>query len=67
MSNALLTQKIQEAAQTLPDNQALEVLDFIYFLNTRQKIQEQHNLQQAQQTSMNHLWDNDSDEAWNHV
>ena len=67
MSNAALAQKIYQAAQELPDVQAMEALDFIYFLKTRQELAEHRDLQNAQQTSMNHIWDNDADEAWNHV
>jgi len=67
MSNALLAQTIYQAAQALPDAQATEVLDFIYFLRTRQELAEHRDLQAAQQDSMNHVWDNDADEVWNHV
>jgi hypothetical protein len=67
MSNTRLSQTIYEVAQTLPDVQAAESLDFIYFLCTRQELAEHRDLQAAQQDSMNHVWDNDADEAWNHV
>lgn len=67
MSNATLAQKIYLAAQALPDVQAIEALDFIYFLRTRQELAEHRDLQAAQQDSMNNVWDNDADEAWNHV
>ena len=67
MSNAVLAQKIYQAAQALPDAQATEALDFIYFLRTRQELAEHRDLQAAQQDSMNKVWDNDADEAWNHV
>ena len=65
MSNAALAQKIYQAAQALPDAQAAEALDFIYFLRTRQELAEHRDLQAAQQDSMNHVWDNDADEVWN--
>lgn len=67
MSNAVLVQKIAQAAQSLPDQQALEALNFILFLQTRQEQAEWRDVQDAQQTSMNHVWDNDADEVWNHV
>ena len=67
MSNAVLAQKIYQAAQALPDAQATEALDFIYFLRTRQELAEHRDLQAAQQDSMIKVWDNDADEAWNHV
>lgn len=65
MSNAALAQRIYQAAQALPDAQALETLDFIYFLRTRQEMAEHRDLQNAQQTAMNHVWDNKEDEVWN--
>lgn len=67
MSNAVLAQKIYQAAQTLPDIQALEILDFIYFLKNKQVIIQHRDLQNAQQSVMNHIWDNEEDEVWNHV
>jgi hypothetical protein len=67
MSNSVLAQKIYQAAQALPDAQATEALDFIYFLRTRQELAEHRDLQAAQQDAMNKVWDNDADEAWNHV
>lgn len=67
MSNAVLVQKIAQAVQSLPDQQALEALNFILFLQARQGHAEWRDLQDAQQTSMNHVWDNEADEVWNHV
>lgn len=67
MSNAALVQKIAQAVQSLPDQQALEALNFILFLQARQGQAEWRDLQDAQQTSMNHVWDNEADEVWNHV
>jgi hypothetical protein len=67
MSNALLTKTIYEAVQALPDAQATEVLDFIYFLRTRQYLAAHRDFQTAQQHTMSHVWNNDADEAWNHV
>lgn len=67
MSNAVLLQQITQAAQALPDPLAVEALNFIRFLQSRHEQAEWHDLQDAQQTSMNHVWDNDADEAWNHV
>ncbi|MEN9372587.1 MAG: hypothetical protein RIR79_139 [Pseudomonadota bacterium] len=67
MSNAVLAQKIYQAAQTLPDMQALEILDFIYFIKNKQFIIQHRDLQNAQQSVMNHIWDNEEDEVWNHV
>lgn len=67
MSNAQLAEKIYQAAQVLPDALAKEAFDFICFLTVRNEMLEQQNLQSAQQVPMNNIWDNDSDEAWNHV
>ena len=67
MSNAVLAQRIFEVAKTLPDTQAVEALDFIFFLKTRQELLEHRDLQNAQQTVMDHIWDNDEDEVWNNA
>ena len=58
---------IQEQAKTLPLEQAREVLDFIDYHKTRQKNQEWKNLIQAQNSALEHVWDNPDDEVWNHV
>lgn len=63
----MLAKTIYEAAQALPDAQATEVLDFIYFLKVRQELAEHRDLQDAQQIVMNHIWDNDEDEVWNNA
>jgi len=67
MSNALLAQRICEAVHALPDSQAQETLDFIHCPGVRKEIAEHRDLRQAQQPVMNSIWDNDLDEAWNHV
>lgn len=65
MSNTALAQRIFEVARQLPDAKANEALDFILFLRARQAGLEHRDLQNAQQTAMNHVWDNEEDEAWN--
>ena len=67
MSSAQLAEKIYEAAQVLPDALAQEAFDFICFLTARTEMAEHQDLQNAQQITMNHIWDNPIDEAWNHV
>jgi hypothetical protein len=39
----------------------------MYFLKNQQAMVEHRDLQTAQQTVMNHIWDNTEDEAWDHV
>ena len=65
MSNALLTQKILETVNLLPDEQAREVLDFAAFVAQRTRVGEWHDLQNAQLSALTELWDNDEDEVWN--
>jgi hypothetical protein len=67
MSNALLAQQILETVNQLPNAQAREVLDFAAFVAKRNRVGEWHDLQNAQQVVMNHIWDNDEDEVWNHA
>jgi len=63
MSNAVLAQQIVETVSRLPDLQSRQVLDFATFILRKNKI----NFQNVQQTVMNHIWDNDEDEVWNHA
>lgn len=63
MSNAVLAQQIVETVSRLPDLQSRQVLDFATFILQKNKI----DFQNVQQTVMNHIWDNDEDEVWNHA
>lgn len=56
--------RIYEAAKPLPETMAREVLDFIGYLRSKQA---RHEWQHAQRSSLDALWDNDDDEAWNHA
>ena len=67
MTNVALVQQITQAVQCLPEQKAQEALDFILFLQARQEQAEWRDLQDAQQISMNHVWNNEADEAWNDV
>ena len=51
--------------QTLPDDQAQEVLDFISFLKSKQDRAEWLDLMNAQAESMKAVWDNPEEEVWN--
>lgn len=53
--------------QQLPEPLQQEVLDFTQFLKERLARAEANNLMQAQQRSMETLWDNTEDEVWNDV
>jgi hypothetical protein len=60
-----LAQIAYEQLQTLPDDQAQEVLDFIGFLKSKQDRAEWLDLMNAQAESMKAVWDNPEDEVWN--
>lgn len=60
-----LAQIAYEQFQTLPDDQAQEVLDFIGFLKSKQDRAEWLDLMSAQAESMKTVWDNPEDEVWN--
>jgi hypothetical protein len=54
-----------EQIKTLPDEQALEVLDFIGYLKQKQERAEVMDLMMAQETALKHILDNPEDEVWN--
>jgi hypothetical protein len=50
-------------AKGLPEEKQAEVLDFARFLKERQTTGPDE-LMRAQETSLNHAWDDDYDEVW---
>ncbi|QFY88471.1 hypothetical protein D5125_02650 [Magnetovirga frankeli] len=59
-------ERICQTAQQLPDSLALEALHYMEYLRTRANATEgESNLMQAQQPSMQQVWDNPDDEVWN--
>ena len=56
--------RICHELQDLPEQIAQEVLDFAKFLKLKNA---QENLIQAQAVSMNAVWNNTTDDVWNHV
>lgn len=56
--------EIYEELEGLPEPMAREVLDFAKFLKQKS---EHENLMNAQESSLNAIWDNDDDEIWNNV
>jgi hypothetical protein len=63
-----IAEKIYEVAKPLPESLALEVLHFIEYLSRRNADRvEITDLARAQETVMNHVWDNRDDEVWNDV
>ena len=65
--NTRLADQIYEAVKPLPENYAQEALDFIEFLSKKAAHKDEHDLTQAQQISMSHIWGNEDDEVWNDV
>ena len=61
------SEKIIDNVNRLPESLQEEVLDFTYFLMQKTGKGELKSLSQAQQSSMEALWDNDEDEVWNYV
>lgn len=61
-----IVEQIARIAGTLPDSLAREALDFVRFLQARERG-ELDGWQQAQTVSLGHVWDNADDEVWNDV
>lgn len=61
------SEKIVDNVSRLPESLQEEVLDFTYFLIQKIEKGELKSLSQAQESSMEKLWDNDEDEVWNDV
>ncbi len=59
--------QVYEQAKLLPQPLAQEALDFVLFLRARQERGEWRDLTSAQSSVLAAVWDNDEDEAWNHV
>ena len=62
-----IAEKIYEEVCRLPVLLAREVLDFIGYIEAKHGIDDLQNehLKEAQQTVMQHAWDNQEDEVWN--
>ncbi len=61
-----IAEQIAQIAETLPEPQAREALDFVHFLQARE-CGEWNDWQGAQAASLGHVWDNPADEVWNDV
>ena len=63
-----IAEKIYEVVKPLPEPMALEVLHFIEYLSSKTVGRaEITDLTRAQETVMEHVWDNQDDEVWNDV
>lgn len=62
-----IAERIYESAKPLPEPLAREVLDFIAFIKARRLDPEVDDLIRAQASSLEAVWDNIDDDAWNHV
>ncbi|MCL6459505.1 MAG: DUF2281 domain-containing protein [Gorillibacterium sp.] len=59
--------ELKRMIDNIPEQDALEVLDFIGYLNMKREREALDNLEQASITSMD-FWDNSiDDEVWNNV
>lgn len=61
-----IAEQISLIAQTLPEPLAKEALDFMCFLQARERG-EVADWQNAQTVALAHVWDNADDEVWNDV
>ena len=61
-----IAEQLARIAGTLPESLAREALDFVRFLQARERG-ELADWLQAQTVSLAHVWDNADDEAWNDV
>ena len=67
--SAPLAEQIYTAVKLLPEHYLQEVLDFVEFLSTKAKQDDamEQDLMRAQSLSMQTVWGNQEDEAWNDV
>ncbi|MDP2809985.1 MAG: hypothetical protein Q8O34_07515 [Rhodocyclaceae bacterium] len=61
-----IAEQIAQIAGSLPEPLAREALDFVRFLQVRER-KEWNDWQNAQTISLAHVWDNAADEVWNDV
>ncbi|OQW99875.1 MAG: hypothetical protein BWK73_49660 [Thiothrix lacustris] len=58
---------IYEQVKAFPEPVAREVLDFVAFLRGRLESRQHTDLMQAQEATLNAIWDNADDEVWDGV
>jgi hypothetical protein len=61
-----IAEQIARIAGSLPESLAREALDFVCFLQARERG-ELNEWQNAQTVSLAHVWNNTEDEVWNDV
>jgi ADP-dependent phosphofructokinase/glucokinase len=59
--------QIYEQVKALPEPLAREVLDFVGYLAMKIQREKVADLMLAQQRSLEDVWNNAEDDAWNHV
>ncbi len=62
-----ITEDVINEVKQLPEPLQREVLNYAHFLKYKIARAEQDSLVHAQTTSMEHIWNNEEDEAWNDV
>ncbi len=60
-------ERIYEQVKDLPEPLVREALDFVGYLRAKLDHGEVLNLMQAQQQSLDEVWDNTTDDVWNNV
>ena len=62
-----IADQVYEQVKSLPDQMALEVLDFVGFLRERRERGEWRDLMTAQQSALAGVWENSEDSVWDDV
>lgn len=63
-----VAERIYEIVKPLPESLALEALHFVEYLNSKTSERaEMTAFTRAQETAMQHVWDNPDDEVWNDI
>lgn len=63
----ITAERICQEVKNLPPDTLPIVMEFMHFLQKRVADYQGRDLIMAQESSMQLLWDNDEDEAWNEV
>ena len=62
-----IADQVYEQVKALPDQMALEVLDFVGFLRERRERGEWRDLVAAQESVLARVWENSEDSVWDNV
>ena len=62
-----IADQVYEQVKSLPDQMALEVLDFVGFLRERSERGQWRDLMNAQQSALAAVWESSEDSVWDNV